>query len=248
MQVLKRSSVKDVFLCYRYLKFNFLDEFRLLTSTAPYDDELHLVMFDTSIPQRSRDSWRQLNIAPTHHHLYARNPWAWKVSIHTDSDRSQGEDSCDGPLIIDTTQSVVVIVLICRGHEDFPGGEAVLVIPTAALVGYMSSRSGQRIPWDDWKRDVMVVEIPRYIFHVRTFVHGTRVLLMTYSSMERYCVRAYDFSRWGCRALVRVGSGEKERMVMPNPEKVWFLSELGNGLQDMRALGDSLVISSVGNS
>ena len=246
LQVLKRSSVEDAFLCYRYLEFDFLDEFRLLTFAAPSKDDL--IVFDTSVPQRSPDSWRQLNIDLPYRYLSDRSPsYAWKLSIHTDTDRSRGEGSCDGPFIIDPTRSIVVIAR--TRHGDFPIGETVLVISAASLFRRMSStRSSMPIPWNEWKRDVMVVEISRYISHVRTFVHGTRVLLMTYSPMERYCVRAYDFSRWGCRGLVRVGNGEKEKMVMPRPEKVWFLSELGNGLQNMRALGDSIVTCAVGDS
>lgn len=236
----------------QYPRFTFLDEFRLLTSTGQptiHDDELSLVVFDTSLPQRSPDSWRRLNIAPKYHHEYVKYPSAWEVLIHTDGNRPLGKGSCDGPFIVDPTQSVVAMVLIYHEVGDFPGGEVVLVVPAAALVRRMSpTPSGSHIPWDDWKRDVMVVDIPRHVSHVRTFVHGTRVLLMTYSGTERYSVQAYDFSRWGCRALVRVGYGEMERMVMPNPEKVLFPRVLSHGGDNIRALGDGLVICAVGGS
>jgi len=253
LQVLKRSSAEDAFLLDQNCTFNFLDEFRLLTSTARpalEEDELDLIMFDTSLPQQSPDSWRRLNIAPVYHHRYVKNPSVWEVRIHTDSEGSRTSGSYDGPLMADSTQSVVVIVLHQQECGEFPGGEAVLVIRVAALVRHMSStRSGECIPWDTWKRDVMVVEIPRYgVSYIRTFVHGTRVLLITHDWRGGCRFQAYDFSRWGCKALVSVGDGERERMVMPNPEKVWFPRIPNHELENLRALGDSLVMCTVGNS
>ena len=243
----------DRFLQCQSSAFDFLDEFRLVASTGqPTVDggELDLIMFDTSLPQQPPDNWRRFNMAPVYHHRYTRNPHAWEVRIHTDSESLCGGAPCDGPFVVDPTQAVVVIVL--RQHEcgDFPGGEAVLVIRVAALVRHMSStRSGERIPWDVWKRDVIVAEIPhRGISYIRTFVHGTRVLLITYGWQERYRFQAYDFSRWGCKALVRVGDMERERMVMPNPGKVWLPRTPNNWLEDMRTLGNSLVVCTVGNS
>ena len=212
-----------------------------------------MIMFDTSLPQQSPDSWRRLNIAPTHHYLYARYPWGWEAQIHTDSEISRGGGPCDAPLVGDPTQSVVVIVLHHNDCGDFSGGEAVLVIRAAALVRHMSSpRSGKCVPWGDWKRDVMVVEIPHNVIsypYLRTFVLGTRILLVTGDWRGGgYRFQAYDFSRWACRALVRTGDGEKERMVMPNPEKIWVPRTPDIALENMRTLGDSLVMCAVGNS
>jgi hypothetical protein len=92
---------------------------------------------------------------------------------------------------------------------------------------FCSTRTGLRIPWDEWKRDVMVVEIHGGISYMQTFVLGFRVLLMTHHWRAGYRVQAYNFSRRGCRAMVRVGDGEKERVVMPNPDR---LGTLGNSL------------------
>ena len=256
LQVLKRSCVEDSFLSYPYSEFTFLDEFRLLTSTGLHTMDVHeldLIVFDTSIPQQSQYSWRRFNIAPMHNDRYARSPWAWGAWIYTDGDRSRGEGSRGEPLVVDPTQSVVVLVLYHHECGYITGGEVILVIRAATLVGYMSStRNELFIPWDDWKRDAMVVEVPHYgISYVRTFVLGSHVLLVTYNWRDnggRYRVQAYDFSRWGCRTLVRVGDGEKERMVMPNPEKIWFPRENSNGLENMRALGDCLVSCAVSDS
>lgn len=214
------------------------------------NDEFNLIIFDTSFPQQSPDSWRRLNIAPAYHHPYVRNHRAWGVRIHTDSEGSRNGGSCDGPLIADSTQSVVVIVLRPHDYGEFPSGETVLVVRVAALVRYMSSaRSGEHIPWDAWKRDAIVAENPHHnVSYIRISVHGTRVLFVTHDWRGGYRFQAYDFSRWGCRALVRVGDGEMERMVMPNPEKVWFPTMPNNRLENMRTLGNSLVVCTVSNS
>jgi len=151
------------------------------------------------------------------------------------------------PSIADPTQSVVVFVLRHCEHGITFGADAVLfVIRTTTLVRYMSlTNSSSHIPWDDWKGDTMIVDIPRDIFYVQTFVCGTRVLLMFIPDHGRGdCrIQAYDFSLWGCRALVRVGNGKEERRVMPNPEKVWCPSATDAELKRMKNLGDSLVVT-----
>jgi hypothetical protein len=214
-------------------------------------EDIGLVMFDTSIPQQSPDSWRDFSIVPPHNR-YCGIPWPWKVCVYADSDRVLGEGSCDGPLIVDPTQSVVVLVLYNHECGGPSRGEVVLVIRVAALVGYMSSHTSQRIPWGDWNGNVMVVEIPLYnVSRLRAFVLGSRVLLLTddwRDHMGGYSIRAYDFSLRGCRALVQAGNGENKRMVMPNPKKIWFPPGRDVGIENMRALGDSLVSCRVSDS
>ena len=214
------------------------------------EDNLYLVMFDTSLPQQSPDSWRRLNIAPTHHKRYALNPWEWEAWIYADHGMSQGEASCDSPFTVDPAQSAVVIILHHRERVGLPGGDAVLVILATALIKYLSSTpSGHSIPWDDWKKDVMVVEFPNNgTAYIQTFVFGTRVLLMTSDRRGRYAVQVHDFSRGGSRALICVGDGTRERKVMPHLKKVWSPREPVAGLETMRTLGDSLVMCNVGDS
>ena len=67
------------------------------------------------------------------------------VWVYTDSDRMQGGDSRDGPLIVDPTQSVVILMLYCHEPGSLARHEGVLVVRTATLVGYMTStHTGQR--------------------------------------------------------------------------------------------------------
>jgi len=80
LQVLKRSCVEVSFLSHPYSEFTFLDKFRLLTLTGLHTMDVHeldLIVFDTSIPQQSRCSWRRFNITSMHHDRYARSLWAW---------------------------------------------------------------------------------------------------------------------------------------------------------------------------
>jgi hypothetical protein len=256
LQVLKQSSAEHKVLYYRFSELLFLDEFRLLIPTYQPSSEadIGLVVFDTSIPQQSPDSWRRFNIVPTHHQ-HSRNLCSWGVWVYTDTDRTQGEGSRDGPFIVDPEQSVVVFVLSPKESRSPPTRTRVLVIRAATLVGYMSStHTGQSIPWHDWKKDVMVIEIPPFdVSYVHTFVLGSRVLLMLKSNDLRghtggYSIWAYDFSRWGCRALVRAGKGENERKVMPAPKKFWSPREHDYVIATMRALGDSLVGCNVSDS
>jgi hypothetical protein len=165
----------------------------------------------------------------------------------------QGGDSRDGPLIVDPTQSVVVLMLYC--HE--PGGlarhDGVLVVRAATLVGYMTStHTGQRIPWDDWKRYVMVVEAPpRGFSYVQPLVLGSRVLFTIYNwgdGRGGSWALVHDFSRWGCRALVRAGDGENESRFVPNPKTIQFPREHVLGRVTLRALGNSLVSCAVSDS
>ena len=240
MQVLKWSSGELNFLRRISTRLAFLDEFRLVAMSSVstvHEDEPDLVIFDTSIPQKSPDSWRSFSVSVRH----PRNtcgPPPKEFWVHTDSNRAQGGGPCDGPLVVDPAQSVIILV------TRFPRGrEVFLVVRVAALVGHMSSaRTHGRIPWDEWKRDVMAVELPLYARYYKVFVLGFRVLLMASpwrgdSYEEDIPALAYDFSRWGRRALV---GGGKKRIFMPNPKEPWTLHRYNGRIVAARAFGDSI--------
>jgi len=81
---------------------------------------------------------------------------------------------------------------------------------------------------------------------IRPLVFGTRVLFMTGSWEQDKTFKVYDFSRWGCRALVRVEDGGVEKRVMPSTENIWSPKPPTNRLDDIQALGDSVVMFKVG--
>ena len=161
--------------------------------------------------------------------------------IHTDNDGSRWEDPCDQPLIIDRTQSVIAIVLYHHKRGGSFGEGVVFVIRAAALIKHLySTRSGPHVPWDDWKGDVMIVEIPNYVMNI---ILGTRVLLMTYADHN---FQAYDFSRWGCRGLV--GDQGEEKRTVSSSESVWSPNEPNDLSEHTRVLGGCLVTCTVGDS
>jgi len=115
-----------------------------------------------------------------------------------------------------------------------------IVIRAAALVKRMSSTpAGLPIPWDDWKGDGMIMEETDYI---RPFVLGTRVLF----GKGEFDFEVCDFSLWGCRSLRLEDGGEGEG-VIPSAN-IWSPKAAIFGSDDMRTLGDSLVMSMVGDS
>ena len=240
--------MEHVFLRCHLSGFTFLDEFRLIASNGRLErieGKRGLVVFDTSLPP---GSWRRFSITPPH--LQYDINLSSVASIHTDSNGSWGEGSCDGPFIVDPTQSVVVIFLDSYRDRGLHAWSKVFVIRAAALVGYMSSTpTGQRIPWDRWKRDVMIVDIPdRNAIHIRTLVLGTRLLVMRRNRRGKHHVYAHDFSRWGCRALVCVGGGVKrKKRVLPDPEKIWSPGESYMESLELRVVGDCLATCSVGD-
>jgi len=244
LQVLERSGMGDDFPFSGNSEFNFVDEFRLLISPgrfAVFKHELNLFMLDTSLLQQSPDSWRCFGIDPAHLRC-ATGGWAEQIRIHTDSDGPLGDGSRGRSFIVDPTQSVVVIVL-CHERERSLGGGVAFVIRVAALVRHMTlARPGCPVPWYSWKGDGTTIEIPG---NFQTFVVGTRVLVMGRDWPGDHHFRAYDLSRWGCRAAARVGNGEMERRVMPNPNKMLFPRER---VVDVQVSGDSLVVCSVGDS
>jgi len=247
LQVLNRSGIGDIFPFSRGSGFGFLDDFRLLASTGRStlgEGGLDVVLFDTSLPQQSPDSWRRLNIDPAHLGRVT-GFWADRIRVHTDHDGSLGEVCHDRPLIVDPTQSVVVVAF-GRERGDSRGRGMAFVIRAAVLIKHMSSAcSGQDIPWEDWMGDGVIVEIPSYF---RIFVLGTRVLLIRYDWRRGYHIRGYNFCRLGRRALVHVRDGGKKSWVVPNPDVIWSQIEPDHAVDEMYTLGDSLVVCSVRNS
>lgn len=96
----------------------------------------------------------------------------------------------------------------------------------------------------------MVVELPLHGRYFQTFVLGPHVLFMIHDwrddAEEDYRVLAYDFSRWGCRALVE--ERKRRRILMPNPGETWSLRKYRDTIESVRALGDGLVSCGVSYS
>ena len=72
------------------------------------------------------------------------------------------------------------------------------------------------ILWDEWRGDVVVMNVPRSDTGVEVFVHGAHVTLMWSPYDTEWALQTFDFSRWGCSSLPlwADGGGGTERSVL----------------------------------
>ena len=154
-----------------------------------------LALINTLISQDHPGKFRQLRV-PTKYH-----DWIPFTSI--DYDMSLGTLNQDGPFIVDPTQAFIVLQLLCE--------EAVtrvsIVLRTQALIEHACSMSTETyIPWEEWGRDAIFMEMPTFIPF--TYVQGvhvieveTRRVLGGNTNTIYMHLRIFDFSMWGCSML-----------------------------------------------
>ena len=155
-------------------------------------------MFNTLIPQDHPENLRQLELP---HYFHGRN-----VKMRVDHDRPLGTSNRDEPLIADPAQVVLVMELTGGWKPRF-----LLAVSTQTLVGQTcSTYGGSRVPWDEWGRDAVVVEvqIPGRVPHA--FVRGAQVIVAWERDVSiwsrQYSVQTFEFSRRG-RSTLQVLSG-----------------------------------------
>jgi len=213
----------------------FLDEFRIM---VPYYDDSpdgpELLVLNTLVPQDHPRNLRRFGLPPWYQ--------GCAVRISLDHGRSLGTVNRDGPLIIDPTQAVLVVDLSSRPREqrDF------LMLRTRALIEYTcSTRTDVRIPWDEWGRGVVVMNVPVYGICL-TATHGARVLVIYDGhSGPQDCsdIRVFDFNRRGSTALPLSGgsSGGPERRAKFEDGRNCMFARFGEiSMRDPRSLGDSV--------
>lgn len=217
----------------RGYQITFLDEFRIVVpyyNRYPGDHELFV--FNTLVPQDHPRSLRRFRIPPGY--------CGRTIRISLDRDSSLGTVNRDGPLIIDPTQAVLVVSLSSRltGRQDF------LILRTRALIEHACSmRADVRIPWSEWGRDAVTVEIPTYGSYFTT-THGARVLVIRSTRLGYRDIRVFDFSRRGGTTLPLSGGsdGGTERMsVFKGGRSCVFAGHDGISQWDPRSLGDSII-------
>jgi len=210
-------------------KITFLDEFRLMVSTSDHDGGLaELVLFNTLLPQDDQGNLRRFDIPLRYRGRFS--------SVITDRDGSPGTQ--DGSLITDPAQAILVVDL-CDGDEPH---HFSLVFRTQALVARACSMSLDTcIPWDEWKRDAVIMEVPAHDSHI--FIHGVHVIVVKKRAQnaDNLQLRTFDFSWRGCRALWGKGGRARRRrmdlyeggrdFILEGTENVseWGLNSLGNG-------------------
>jgi hypothetical protein len=191
----------------------FIDESRLmvLTCDIPTGD-LELVTFNTLIPQDDPSNSRRFNLPSWHTH--------WGAPILVDCDRPLGTPDIDGPLVADPAQAILVM--------EFPASQdpsVLVIVRTQALIGYACSpRAGFDVPWGDWGKGAVVMEVPRHCDYISTSVHGTKVVVQTYTGVRlghypSYRIHTFDFSRRGSSSLQllnEVGGGTEREALFDN--------------------------------
>ena len=139
----------------------FLDEFQLVVLPDGWSNT-ELTAFNTAIPQDHPGSLRRLELPSLFYH--------WTIKIRVDNDRQLGAPKGCEPLIADPAQ-VVLVMELTRGWND----PVFLVVSMRAVIEETcSTRAGSGIPWDEWGRDAVALEVPTPGWTPRAFVHGPR--------------------------------------------------------------------------
>ena len=173
----------------------FLDDFRIMLAyrnSSPINPEL--VVFNTLVPQDHPRNVRRFRLPQKYRD--------WRAYVRLDHYRPLGAVNRDGPLITDPTQSIFIMEL----SSNPPQPTASLVLRMQPLIELACSmRTDVQIPWDEWGRGPVVMEIPKTPFcHIYlTAVHGAHLLVIhgTDRADERRNIHLLDFGRGGSTVL-----------------------------------------------
>ena len=166
-QVLDLKSTDRSALVGWNTQINFLDEFRVVILVNK-SDVTELFVFNTLVPQDHPGNLRRLELPQQFHHTAAK--------ICVDRDRSLGTQ----PLIPDPAQAVLVVEL-----ENSWDARVFLVVKTHALIEQTCSTFADPcVPWDEWGRDVMVMEGSMHGGNPHTFVHGAQIVVARVYGLE----------------------------------------------------------------
>jgi len=212
-------------------KVTFLDEFRLMVSTPDRNGLAELVLFNTLLPQDHPRNLRRLYIPLRYRGRFS--------SVITDCYGSPGTQ--DGSLITDPAQAILVV----DAYDDDESHHISLILRTRTLVTRACSMNSDTcIPWDEWGRDAVIMEIPAYDLQI--LIQGVHVVVVrrrtpTGDDTGHLRLRTFDFSLRGCSTLWRKGGRARQRRAdfyeggwdfilegtgdMSN----WGLKSLGNG-------------------
>ena len=125
--------------------------------------------------------------------------------MHVDANRCLGTPGQDGLLTTDPTQAIFVAELI-----DQYEARKLLIVPIQNLIERICSVSaGDCVPWDEWGRGAVVMEVPRRgsgSGGSHPLVQGVHVVMAkeyTTSSVGEHHphICTFDFSRRGCSVL-----------------------------------------------
>ena len=222
----------------------FLDEFRVLVTN--YDDDRaapELVVFDTLVPQDHPESFQRFRLPLKYRN---RSP-----HICADRDRPLGAISRSGPLAADPTQSILAVELTPIGINRGPW--VLLAVRADALIGCTySTRTSQRVLWEQWGEGAVVMEIPsneipldRDDFSI--FVHSSHVAIVicTRNDIPDYNLYTFDFSKRSRHALPvwnKEGNRTERKSTLENGRKLTLDGNQGMYPEDMVFLGNGTMV------
>ena len=227
VQVLDLSSTDGSELVNKSAQAIFLDEFRVVV----IPDRLaitELAVFDTLIPQDHPGYLQRLMFPPE----FCNKP----AKIHVDGDRDLGTPDKDEVLLPDPAQAVLAL---CIAQDQ---GSVLLVVRTQVLVKQVDSvRTDCRIPWDEWGRDAVAIQLQGD--EVFTLVHGAQVMVVC----DSYNIRTFDFGQrgHGSLPLQRRGDGPERRVLFGDGVNVRFKPDRICPWGSLESLSDGSVINLV---
>jgi hypothetical protein len=217
------------------LQVAFLDEFRI---TMVYDNAHEFPVFDTLLPQ---DHPRNLR--------WFRLPWKYRgrgAYLHVDRGGSLRTVDRDGPLIVDPTQAIIIMDFLETSQEP----RVYLILRIQPLIEYACSmRADVRIPWNEWGRGAVAMEIPSTVtVNPETVIHGARVLAIVetpHGLRQRFCIHTFDFSRRGSAALPLSDENDREAERNAAFEDGWrYVLEVADGMSPwgLQSAGGGVVL------
>ena len=218
-QVLDLSSTDWSDLVILNAQIIFLDEFRM--AIVPCElSTAGLLIFDTQVPQGQPGYFRRLEFPADLHYR--------PIYIHVDHDQNLGAPNREDALIPDPSQTVLVMEL---GSALEP--RDLLVVRTQVLIDQVFSvNMDSRVPWGEWSRDAVVIEVQMYGYALFTFVHGAQVMTVQklWNRVGEHCheVRTFDFGRRSTLPTRRGIGITKRRVLFEDGARSKF--ESGQGL------------------
>jgi len=169
-------------------------------------------------------------------------PWKYlepTIRINLDHDRSLGMVNRDRPFVVDPTQDIFIVDFLICDRWVF------LILRKQLVIGYASSEPADvRIPWNEWGKDAVVMDMPVGHTIPYAIVHGNHMLGI---GCERgHQIHIFDFSRKGIAGLPFWDE---------SGDRTWRWAEFEDGFMFGRdeeldpwkpcSLGDSAALSSV---
>lgn len=238
-QVLNLSSADGSELVILDAKFIFLDEFRM--AVVPYElTTAGVVVLDTLIPQSHSGYLRHLEFPPDLH--------GQPISVRVDHDRDLGTPNSRVAFIADPAQAVLVVELPrrTRGHH------VLFIVRTQVLIEQIHLvHTGFRIPWDEWRRDVVAIEVRMPSIMLSTFIHGAQVMVMRkfWNRVGKHCheVRTFDFGRRSTLQLQDGADGTERKVLFEDGVSLEFEPDHDmNPWGGLQPLGDGSLFYLVG--